>query len=410
MSSFRSIEESQTLWINQRTKDLMASGKEIHKFGFGQSPFMPPKHVMDALSANVHRKDYGHVQGEQALRENVSIFHQELNGIEADPENIFVAPGSKILIYSILLAFEEADVLIAAPSWVSYAPQAKLARHNCIKIKTTFEEKWRVTPINLQAALNQKKTKHSIMILNFPGNPDGLSYTQGELEELATIFRKYNVLVISDEIYGLLDFENTHISLSTIYPERTITTTGLSKWCGAGGWRMGIALMYDNLETEFKKALIGIASESYSCAALPVQKAAEIAYSNVAIIKEYLSKQIEILVEVSSYIHSELSTSGIKVYRPKGGFYMFLDFSEFKVHFKSLGINSSKSLCETLLNEKGVAILPGSAFAMESSELVARLAFVDFLEPEENEEFDIEKHGQSIISGTQKLCSWLPNY
>ena len=282
MGRFRKIEESQTLLINSQSKALESQDQSIIKFGFGQSPFLPPPKVRQALMNATHRKEYSDVQGLIGLREAISHFHNELDGIESDPTRILVGPGSKVLIYTILSAFEEADVFIPAPSWVSYAPQAKLARLHSIPVKTNFKNRWRVTIEGLKEAWKHKKFKESILILNAPGNPDGLDYSENELKGIAKFCMKNKILVISDEIYGPLHFTGKHLSMHRFYPERTIVTTGLSKWCGAGGWRIGAALLYEGIHHKFFKAMIGIASETYSCAPTPMQVAAISAYDNTA--------------------------------------------------------------------------------------------------------------------------------
>jgi aspartate aminotransferase len=136
------------------------------------------------------------------------------------------------------------------------------------------------------------------MVFNYPGNPDGLTYTESELTALTTVFRKYNILVISDEIYGLLNHQGNHVSLARFYPEGTIITTGLSKWCGAGGWRLGVALLPTTIEEKLKKTMIGIASETYSCASTPVQYAAIDAYQIGPDVEAYLAHQRRILNRV----------------------------------------------------------------------------------------------------------------
>lgn len=404
---YREIEESQTLLINTQSKDLELQHKKIIKFGFGQSPFMPPKEVLEALKNSVNHKEYTSVQGDLDLRINISQFHKVHNGLKVLPENILTAPGSKILIFNILVSFKEADVFIAKPSWVSYAPQVKLAGHNLIKMETSFEERWRICPKTIRDAAKNKKTQVSIMILNFPGNPDGLTYTENELKELAKVAKELNILVISDEIYGLLDHNNEHKSFVNYYPERTITTTGLSKWCGAGGWRFGAAFLYDNVEPEFKQALIGIGSETYSCASTPVQMAAKVAYQNYNKSQQYLSMQTKILKQVGNYCAKRLNACGVRVHEPTGGFYLFPDFSMLKEKLYIKGIKSSNDLCLQLLQKTGVALLPASAFGFNPSYLAARLAYVDFQEPKANDAFDLEVHGPNIVLGIDKICEWI---
>ncbi len=404
---FRTVQESQTLLINSQSKKLKAENKEVIKFGFGQSPFLPPKTVMGALSKAAHYKEYSSVQGNGDLRELMSGFHKDHNGLNVNPGNILIAPGSKILIFNILLTFKEADILIPAPAWVSYAPQASLAGHNVIRIATSFESKWRITATAITEALKKQKHKNSILILNYPGNPDGLSYTEDELVDIANCARKSNMLVISDEIYGLLDHRLNHRSFANYYPEKTITTTGLSKWCGAGGWRFGAAFLYEEVEPEFKQALIGIGSETYSCAPSPIQVAAKEAYSSFEEIKWYIKWQTDILQQVGKYCSAKLNHANIRTHSPDGGFYLFPDFSLHQEKLKHAGISTSEHLCEKILKDTGVALLPAVAFGFSENYLAARLAYVDFYPPEEGIDFNLEKDSPTVLCGIEAIVNWV---
>ncbi len=404
---YRHIEESQTLLVNTQSQILEAQNKEIIKFGFGQSPFLPPAFVLESLKTSIFHKEYSSVQGDEKLRENIAKFHYEHNGLESRSEDILIAPGSKILIYTILLAYKNADVFIPSPAWVSYEPQTKLTGHHSIQIHTNYENRWRVTPESIRNAVKRKKHKATIMILNLPGNPDGLTYTENELIAIAKIARELDILVISDEIYGLLTYKKDHCSFAKYYPEKTITTTGLSKWCGAGGWRLGVAMLYKTIEPEFRDALIGIASETYSCAPTPVQIAARTAYEDFEKIRPYVTYQNQILSEIGMFCAEKLNASKIKVEFPEGGFYIFPDFTEHKEKLNKKGIKTSIELCEELLKETGVAILPGAAFGLKADYLAARLAYVDFEPPKSATNFDIYIHCPRVVRGIQKICDWI---
>jgi aspartate aminotransferase len=406
---YKKVEESQTLLINTQSKNLAAQKKKIIKFGFGQSPFMPPESVIDALKSAVHHKEYSSVQGDPELRESIAKFHKDHNGLQVKADNILIAPGSKILIYNILMAFEKADVFIPLPAWVSYAPQAKLAGHNIIKLKTSFEDRWKISSKTIRNAAQRKQHEVSIMILNYPGNPNGLTYSENELKDIAQAAKALNILVISDEIYGLLDHNNSHLSFANYYPEKTITTTGLSKWCGVGGWRFGAALLYDNIEPEFKKALIGIGSETYSCASTPVQLAAKVAYQNYDDMRSHLAKQTEVFKLIGNYCSKRLTSSGIQVHPPQGGFYIFPDFSLYKEKLNSIGINTSSELCQQLLKDTGVALLPASAFGFDEQLLAGRLAYVDFLDPIKKNKIDLNTDFPNVVDGIEQICNWISN-
>lgn len=391
-SPYISIEKSQTLLLNEQSRLLESEGKKVYKLGFGQSPFSPPAFVIEALKKNAGQHYYSSVQGIPALREAIAEFHSKLHGMEISARSVFVAPGSKALLYSIMACYEEAEIFIPAPAWVSYAPQAKMLRHAATRVNTTYDELWRVTAENLEAALQKRQRPGvpSILILNYPGNPDGLTYTASQLGALAAVTRKHNILVISDEIYGLLHHDGEHTSIAKYYPEGTIITTGLSKWCGAGGWRLGAAILPETVEKEFVECLLGIASETYSCAATPVQLAAIEAYRGGERTMDYIRHQRRILQSLGKTCQGILADAGIQVHSPEGGFYLFVDFMPLKAALARRGVQTSEQLCEQLLAETGVALLPSTAFGIPSEYISARLAYVDF-------------NGNAALAASEKL-------
>jgi len=405
---YKAIERSQTLLINTQSKRLIDQGREVIKFGFGQSPFLPPPAVIKVLSESAHHKEYSSVQGDEKLRHLISSFHKSHNGLESKPDDILIAPGSKILLFNLLLAYQSLDVLLPAPSWVSYEPQVRLAGHNSIRIPTSYEKRWRIDAEDIKAALVQKRGKNTALILNYPGNPDGLTYSQSELEDIVSMARKNDILIISDEIYGLLDHHHTHRSIAHFYPEKTITTTGLSKWCGAGGWRLGVALLSPGISTEYKETLLALGSETYSCAPMPIQIAACKAYESYEKMIPYLSYQTDILSKISEYCTSSLNRIGIKTHTAQGGFYLFPTFTVYQDQLIKKGIDSSTKLAERLLEEIGVATLPAAAFGMNDGLLALRLAYVDFDESTINKSsFSVEKDCPKIVEGIQKIEHWI---
>jgi aspartate aminotransferase len=190
------------------------------------------------------------------------------------------------------------------------------------------------------------------------------------------------------------------------YPN-TITTTGLSKWCGAGGWRLGVALLGNEVSPELRRSMIGIASETYSSSSAPIQSAAKVAYADFAKRKPYLTYQTTILKAVASYCYDELTATNLMLYPAEGGFYLFLDFTNYKENFTLSGIQNSNDLCERLHQETGVALLPGTAFRMTNNALVTRMAFVDFDEPHEGSSFSLDIHAVKIKAGIEALQQWL---
>lgn len=417
----RAVEKSGTLLINEMMQQKVAKGEPVIRFGFGQSPFPQMQRAIEALKQNAHQKYYAPVQGIAALRERASAFHKAAEKLDVPASRILVADGSKNLLFTSMMALSKGDILIPAPAWVSYAPQAKILGHNAIRVVTTAQNRWRVTPEAMEKALAQKADKNvpSMLILNYPGNPEGLSYSQQELRALTEVFRKHNVIVVSDEIYGLLNHKGEHHPLALEYPEGTITTGGLSKWFGAGGWRLGIALLPEELNGAFKETMLGIASETYSCASAPIQHAACEAYIWDQATQDYLNHQRRILSLCGNWMADRFNKSGISVDKPEGAFYMFVDFSKHAEAFRQQGITTSQQLCEMLMKETGVALLYGDVFGMDSTYLSARLAYVDFdgakalqaseqmgLQKPLDENF-LQQYLPNNIKGTEEICRWL---
>lgn len=375
----RPINHSETLLINERS-DSLEQARRVFRFGFGQSPFPVPAPVTAVLAEHAGEKAYMPVQGWRPLREAAAAFHHRADGVDWQPERVLVGPGSKLLIYAVMAAFTEADVLLVSPSWVSYEPQARLAGHSVHRLQTSAETEWRLTAEQLDAfcAQREQPQRPLILVLNYPGNPSGTTYSEAQLEALAEVMRRHQVLVISDEIYGMLHHQGEHRSLARYYPEGTLVTGGLSKWCGAGGWRLGVMHVPEALAGNLMPRLLGVASETWSCVASPVQHAAEVAYHFGPDVQAYVEGERRVLSHIGTRAAERLNNAGVATAAPEGGFYLFPDFAGWRELLAERGIHTSDQLCERLLEEAGVALLPGTAFGMPADELVARLSYVNF--------------------------------
>lgn len=412
--TFLKVAKSGTLSLNEKTREIENAGHPVYRFGFGESPFPPTRRLQDALRRAAHRKDYTAVAGLPELRQKVAAFHQEVDGYPIAAEQVLIAPGTKPLLHNIMRAFHRAEVFLPGPSWVSYAPQARLASHEVIVIPTSFEGRWRIRPDQLECAFKREggAGRERLVVLNYPGNPDGLTYSLAELEALTVVLRKHGAWVISDEIYALLAHRGRHVSLAKVYPERTLVTTGLSKWCGAGGWRLGALILPPESPRQLRDALVGLGSETYSCAPAPIQVAALSAYELDGEAYTFLNAQRRILRAIGSVVHGALIEAGIRVHAPQGGFYLLLDFSRFANVLSGRGISNDDQLCQRLLAETGVALLPGGDFGMPREALTARLAYVDFdgeaaLRDAERIEATVAAHAAKMLDGIRALGNWL---
>jgi len=372
----RGLSQSATLAINEASRDMASAGREVYRLGLGQSPFPVPEVVTQALRDHAHEKDYLPVKGLKGLRETVADYHRRAEGIDADADRILIGPGSKELMFIVQLTYY-GDLVIPTPSWVSYAPQAHIIGRQIRWVPTRAENDWRLMPEELDRVCRNDPTRPRIIILNYPSNPTGDTYTLEELKELAAVARKYRVVLLSDEIYGELHHKGEHVSIARYYPEGTIISSGLSKWCGAGGWRLGTFCFPRSLRW-LQDAMAVVASETFTSTSAPIQYAAIRAFEGGPEIEQYLAQCRRILSLLGQHLWTELRTAGLSVTPPAGGFYLFPDFSPLRGQLAARGIHDSETLCQRLLEESGVALLPGRAFGRPPEELTTRLAYVDF--------------------------------
>lgn len=417
--NIRGLPLSATLAINERCRELQRQGRSIFKLGLGQSPFPVPTPVVNALKLYAREKDYLPVKGLRELRGAVAAFHREKDLVDAKADCVLVGPGSKELMFLLQLVFY-GDIIIPTPCWVSYTPQGQIVGRKVHLIDTTFEGRWRITAEMLDAhcAAENDAFKPRVLVLNYPGNPDGCEYSEDELKKLAEVARRYELIVLSDEIYGQLNFDGRHTSMAKYYPERTIISSGLSKWCGAGGWRLGTFTFPDELGW-LLEAMAAVASETYTSVSAPIQYAAVRAFRGGLVIERYLWHARRILSSLGNWCCERLREAGVRVHTPEGAFYLFLDFSAIGDRLRARGMTTSPAVCEKLLEDTGVAILPGSAFERSQSELTARLAYVDFdgatalaasetvpLDQKLHDSF-IDKHCADVITAVGRLVEWL---
>ncbi len=370
------VKPSATLLINERSQALIDAEKEVYRLGFGQSPFPVPACVREALQANAHQKDYLPVKGLAALREAVAGFYRRTLDLNAVAAQVMIGPGSKELIFSLQMVLD-ADLLLPSPSWVSYEPQANLLGRKTHWIDTREADGWRLRPDALDSICQKIANPNKLLILNYPNNPTGTSYSENDLRGLAEVLRRHGVIVLADEIYGEVSHTQAHSSLAQVYAEATIVSGGLSKWCGAGGWRLGVFLFPQEL-MHIQDAMATVASETFSAVAAPIQYAAITAFDGNDEIEKYLKGSNQILHWIGNYVYKNLIANKITMSAPEGGFYLFPNFNAYKNIFQQKNIHDSEAMCAYILAETGVALLPGTAFGRPAEELTARLSYVDF--------------------------------
>lgn len=410
----RGLGQSATLAINEHSAALRAAGREVFRLGLGQSPFPVPGFVADALRARADEKDYLPVKGLPALRRAISGFFERTEGLRFDPDNILVGPGTKELMFLIQLVYY-GDLVIPTPSWVSYAPQAHILGRQIRWLPTEPGTGMGVTPEALEQLCQADPQRPRLLIINYPGNPTGVAYDRRQLEAIAAVARRYRVLVLSDEIYSGTRFDGAHQSIARYYPEGTIISNGLSKWCGAGGWRLGAFAFPEELSW-LLEGMATVASETFTSTSAPIQYAAVAGFGDSPEMDAYLDRSRRVLAALAGFFHRTLAAAGARTAPAQGGFYLFPDFEASRARLQARGIHTSAELCTRLLDDTGVAILPGSNFGRPPAELSARLAFVDFdgaqaLDacPETGipDESFVRAQAPRVVEAAERMAAWL---
>lgn len=371
------VKESATLAINQQVLEMRARGEAVYHFGFGQSPFPVPEDIQKSLAEHTDKKSYLPTRGLPSLLDAIANFYEKYCDMTITSDQICVGPGSKELIFQAIYLLE-GPLLIPAPSWVSYGPQAEIGGKEIIPIETQRENGYRLCAEELEQACKNAGPLQKILILNNPNNPTGSSHTVTELIDLAKVCRENNVIVISDEIYGLVLFnQKKHTSLAHFYPEGTIITSGLSKAFSAGGYRMGLMIIPNEMKG-MMKALMSFVSETFSAVSAPIQYAAQTAYEYSDAVKQEVERCTEIHQFAGLYLYNRFIKMGLNCPQPEGAFYLFPDFEPFREALARNQIHTSKQLVEEILKHAKVALLPASDFYLDDKHLGVRVASVDY--------------------------------
>lgn len=362
------IRKSGTLKTLEKARELEKKGVKVIYLSVGEPDFDTPQHIKEAAWEAI-KSGYTHYtlsQGILELREAIAEKLQNENNIDVTAENVIVTPGAKQAIMEAILALvdEGDEVLIPTPAWVSYEEMVKIAGGVAKRVPT--DEHFKLAPEALEESIGEK-TK--LLILNSPNNPTGAVYSERELRRLSEILIDKNVYVISDEIYEKIVYDGKkHFSIGSIpgMEELTVTVNGFSKAYAMTGWRLGYAAGPRKIISAMNK----IQQHSVTCVTAFVQKA------GVEALKSPLSQRCveEMVTEFErrrNLMVSELSKiSSLDIKKPQGTFYIFPDIS-------GTGMSSAE-YAEYLLEEEGVAVTPGSAFADYDTHI--RISFANSVE------------------------------
>ncbi len=357
----RKLADSQTMAMNQKSRDLQSQGFDIINLSVGEPDFHTPPHVKEAAKKAIddNFSFYSPVAGYPDLLEAISKKFLNENNLKYSPQNITVSNGAKHSIANAMMVLVDDgdEVIVPAPYWVSYVELVKLAGGINIVIEAGIENNFKITPAQIEEAITPK-TK--ALLLCSPNNPTGTVYTKDELSEIAEIITRYpNIFVISDEIYEHINYQGEHQSIASFdeIRDRVVVVNGVSKAYAMTGWRVG----YLAASSWIIKACNKLQGQFTSGASSIAQKAAVAALcgdnSYTEKMKEAFLRRRDLVMELAGGIE------GMKIAKPEGAFYIFPDISAFcGLEYEGKVINDDNDLCLFLLENAHIAAVPGEAF------------------------------------------------
>ncbi len=370
---------SATLAANEALAARRRRGQSVLPMAFGEAGLPAHPVLRDALAAATASNGYGPVAGLEALRVAAAGYWQR-RGLATGPGSVVCGPGSKSLLFGLLLA-TGADVAVPRPSWVSYAAQASLVGGRPHFVPAAPGEGGICDPAALGQAVEAARAAGRdirSVVVTLPDNPTGLLPRPETVRALCAAARRHDLIILSDEIYRDLvhDPATPVLSPAEVAPERTVVTTALSKSLALGGWRIGVARLPEGpLGERLRRQLVGIGSEIWSAPAAPIQRAAAVAFGEPPELSERIASSRFLHATVSRRVAEICGAAGLVVPVPQAAFYVYPDFEPWRVHLaRRHGVTTGAGLAGLLLERYGAGTLPGSAFGESSGTLRLRLA------------------------------------
>ncbi|MDI6779047.1 MAG: pyridoxal phosphate-dependent aminotransferase [Bacteroidota bacterium] len=389
----RQIGISATLRINAKAKAMKAEGIDVIDLSVGEPDFPTPVNIKDAAkkALDTNQTKYTATEGTPELKKAIINRLKEDHDLDYSASQIIVSCGAKHSLYNLMVAIlnDGEEVIIPAPYWVSYPEMVMLSRGKPVIINAKEENGFRITAKQLKDAVSSS-TK--AIILNNPSNPTGTAYSKAELEEIASVIVDENIIVVADEIYGKLVYDefkfHSFASLGAEVKKRTVIVNGVSKAYSMTGWRIGFAAG----PVEIIDAMSKIQSHSTSNAASISQLASVEAYNGP---QHEVSKMQSEFQKRRNYVINKLQTiPNISCIKPEGAFYVFPNVSSYyDKEFEGTIIRNSYGMAYYLLKHANVAIVPGDAFGADN---FIRISYATSME-------NLEKGLNRIVEAFGKL-------
>ena len=375
-----SINPSMTLVITAKAKELKAAGVDVVSFGAGEPDFNTPDNILNEAIKAMHegKTKYTPTSGVLELREAICDKFKKENNLHYKPNQIIVSTGAKQCLANAFMAILNPgdEVIIPVPYWVSYPELVKLADGKPVFVQTGEDCNYKYTIEALEEVVTEN-TK--AILLNSPNNPTGTIYEKEELIEIAEFAKKYNLIIISDEIYEKLIYDNkNHISIASISEDafnRTIVINGLSKSYAMTGWRIG----YAAAPLEIINLMVSIQSHTTSNTNSITQYAAIEALNSK---QDNLNNMIAEFERRRNFMIEKInSIGGLNIIKPNGAFYVMINIENFfGTEINGNKITNSMNFSEALLEEEKVAVIPGVAFGLDNYIRVSYATSMELIE------------------------------
>lgn len=374
------IEASVTLAITAKAKEMKENGIDVISFGAGEPDFNTPENIINAAIKAMQEGNtkYTNVNGILPLREAICKKFKEDNGLIYKPSQIVVSTGAKQSLANVFLAILNPgdEVIVPNPYWVSYPELIRLADGKAVFVESDETSSYKFTKENLEKAVTEK-TK--AIILNTPNNPTGTIYNKEELIEIAEFAKKYDLIIVSDEMYEKLIYDGeSHVSIASVSHdayERTIVINGLSKSYAMTGWRLGycgstekIAKLMTNIQSHMTSNVCSITQYAAVEALNGPQDKVKEMISEFERRRNYMAKTLE---EMNS----------LSIIKPQGAFYIMINIDEcLGKEINGEKINDSMDFSAKLLESEKVAVIPGKAFGLDNYVRVSYATSMELIE------------------------------
>lgn len=374
------INPSITLSITAKAKELKEVGIDIVSFGAGEPDFNTPDNIINAAIKAMRegKTKYTQTSGVLELRKAICDKFKKDNELEYNPNQIIVSTGAKQSLANVFMAILNPgdEVIIPVPYWVSYPELVRIADGKPVYVQTGEDCNYKYT---IEALENVVTGKTKAILLNSPNNPTGTIYSKEELTKIAKFAKKYNLIIVSDEIYEKLIYDNKkHVSVASISEDafkRTIVINGLSKSYAMTGWRIG----YAAAPLEIAKLMVSIQSHMTSNTNSITQYAAIEALTGT---QENINSMIVEFEKRRNFMMKKINDiGGLDIIKPNGAFYVMINIEKFfNKELNGKKITSSLEFSELLLDEEKVAVIPGAAFGLDNYIRVSYATSIELIE------------------------------